>query len=117
MRTRITATLAAMLLGVGLLAAPAAASGHGDGPPPHGHVLLLHATWTGSGPATQVSSYAKCIDLANGQVIPAHHDTIHTGPAGDALKRVGHLVMPTFGGWDCADFEEILDPTPRGKGR
>ncbi len=120
MRTRITATLAAMLLAVGLLAAPAAASGHGGHEvPPHGHVLLLHATWTGPGvgPGTMPTSYARCIDLAAGQNIAAHHDTVHTGRAGQALRGAGHLVVPTFGFDGCAELARLLPPTPRGKAR
>ena len=112
MRTRITATLAAMLLAVGLLAAPAAANGHEV--PPHGHVLLLHAVWTGSGPSTDLESYGKCIDLAAGQSIAAHHHTVHEGRAGAALRGAGHLVVPTFRFDGCKELAKFLPPTPRG---
>jgi hypothetical protein len=65
--------------------------------PEHGHVMLLGAVWTGSGPDTDISSYDRCVDLANGNALKnhAHHNTIHTGIAGGAVKKSGHLVIPT----------------------
>lgn len=116
MKSRVTALLTAALLAVGLIAAPAAADVHASGPPPHGHVFLLHATWTGSGPATDLKAYQRCVDLAGGQSIPAHHDTVHTGRAGEALQGAGHLVVPTaqLGPIDdCAQLEALLPPTRR----
>ena len=125
MRTRITATLAAMLLAIGLLAAPATASDHGGHEvPPHGHMLLLHATWdvveTPAGPRFFPTSYARCVDLAAGRNIAAHHDTVHTGRAGQALRGAGHLVIPNsqlspMAPADCAGLAELLPP--RGKAR
>ena len=92
----------------------ASASDHDHGVEPHGHVMLLHAVWTGSGPGTDVKSYAKCVDLAGGNVVGAHHDTVHTGRAGQALRtNAGHLVLPTFGGWDCAVLATIIPPSGR----
>ena len=117
MSKRITATLAAMLLAIGLLAAPAAASDHsGHEVPPHGHMLLLHATWTGPGvgPGTMPTSYARCVDLAAGRNNAAHHDTVHTGRAGQALRGAGHLVVPTFAVPNCEALAKFLPPTPRG---
>lgn len=68
-----------------------------QGPPPHGHVKLLHAEWTGAGPTTDVTAYRKCVDLAGGNQLPlnAHHSTVHQGRAGQALAQAGHLVIPT----------------------
>jgi hypothetical protein len=89
----------------------ASADGHGEGLPPHGHVMLLHADWEGSGPGTVIKSYAKCVDVAGGNIQPAHHDTIHMGRAGQALRtKAGHLVIPTFGGWTCADLAGLIPP-------
>ncbi len=87
----------------------ATASAHGADavgqPPAHGHVMLLDAVWTGSGPGTVVESYAKCVDLAGGNVQPSHHTTVHTGRAGHALRtNAGHLVIPMYGGRTCADM-------------
>ena len=114
MRTRITATLAAMLLAVGLLAAPAAAhSDHNDDwgdMGPHPHALVLHVSF-GEGPPT----YARCVDLAGGKALPKsnHHRGVHTGTAGTALReRAGHIVAP----YDCAWVsEQFGPPTPRGQ--
>jgi hypothetical protein len=66
-------------------------------PPEHGHVMLLGAVWTGSGPSTDVESYDRCVDLANGNALKnhAHHATIHMGAASDAVKKSGHIVIPT----------------------
>jgi ATP/maltotriose-dependent transcriptional regulator MalT len=33
-----------------------------------------------------------------------HHETVHTGKAGAALQRAGHLVIPAT----CAQLEELL---------
>ncbi len=91
----LVAALATML---GMAAMPAAADQTAE-TPLHGHVLLLHAEWTGPGvgPGTGLISYGKCIDLAGGKALPlrAHHDTVHTGRAGAALRGAGHLTVPT----------------------
>jgi hypothetical protein len=105
MRTRITAMLTAMLLAVGLVAAPAAAhDGHDDGwgeMGPHPHALLLHVTM-------EPFAYEGCVDLAGGEALPksVHHRGIHTGKAGTALReRAGHLVVP----YDCATFASFFE--------
>lgn len=113
MRTRVTAMLAAMLLTVGLLAAPAAAhDDHNDDwgdMGPHPHALVLHVAF---GPAGV--TYAQCVDLAGGRALPTsnHHQGIHTGTAGTALsERAGHVVAP----YDCAWVSRTFGPpTPRG---
>jgi len=91
-RQRILAVVVGTLLALGMLAAPATASG----PPHHPHAMLVHAEWEGSGPGTVVHSYERCVDLANGRSQPnhVHHDTVHEGAAGAALKGAGHLVVP-----------------------
>lgn len=124
MRTRITATLAAMLLAIGMLAAPAAADGHhhdGDGwgaMGPHPHALLLHATTVPNpdydandpttGPPVVAIAWARCVDLAGGKALPKsnHHRGIHTGTAGAALReRAGHVVVP----FDCATYTSFFE--------
>lgn len=100
--TRLLATALAALLTLGLLASPALADGgHDDGPPPHGHLLLLGATFTvnpgPAGPPVFIHSYQRCVELAAGRPVPnqAHHDGVHTGAAGSALRtHAGHLVVP-----------------------
>jgi hypothetical protein len=109
----LVAALATML---GMVALPAAAHEE-PGTPLHGHMRLLHAEWTGPGvgPGTELISYGKCIDLAGGKALPlqAHHDTVHTGRAGAALRGAGHLTIPTapltpFTG--CADLAKAFPP-------
>jgi hypothetical protein len=88
---------------VTLVVAVALAGGTASGPasaselPEHGHVMLLGAIWTGSGPGTDLESYERCVDLANGRALKnhAHHANIHTGSASEAVKKSGHLVIPT----------------------
>jgi hypothetical protein len=91
-RRRLVAGIGGALFALAVLSPPAAA----HGPPAHPHVLLLHAEWTGSGPSTQILSYERCVDLANGRSLPnpVHHDTVHEGRAGAALRSAGHLVVP-----------------------
>ncbi len=102
-RTCAVAAVMATTLAVG--GATASADGAVGQPPPHGHVMLLDAVWTGSGPGTVVKSYARCVDLAGSNVQPSHHTTVHTGRAGHALRtNAGHLVIPTYGGRTCADL-------------
>jgi len=116
MRTRITATLAAMLLAVGLLAAPAAAhDGHDDGwgpMGPHPHALLLHATFIANplpfGPPSIAVDWKRCVDLAGGEALPRsnHHNSIHQGVAGRALSsNAGHAVVP----YTCEDYPAVLE--------
>ncbi len=83
--------------------------------PPHGHVRLLHAVYTGSGPGTILESYQRCVDLAAGQhlALHSHHEHIHFGRAGRAQRAAGHLTMPTapFGPFEnCAELEAFLPP-------
>ena len=83
--------------------------------PPHGHMRLLHAVWTGSGPDTVVESYQRCVDLADGQhlALHAHHDHLHFGRAGQAQHDAGHLTVPTapFGPVEnCAELESLIPP-------
>jgi hypothetical protein len=117
MRIRITATLTAMLLAFGLLAAPVAAhDGHHDswGPMgPHAHALLLHATtvpnpdYPQAGPPVFAIAWERCVDLAGGEALPksVHHQGIHTGKAGAALReRAGHIVVP----YDCETYASFF---------
>ena len=117
MRTRITATLAAMLLAIGLLAAPAAAHerGHDDGwgdIGEHPHALLLHATFIVNplpfGPPAIAVDWQRCVDLAGGKTLQKsnHHTGIHQGAAGSALRsNAGHSVVP----YTCKDYPKVLE--------
>jgi hypothetical protein len=107
---RIGKGLLALFLVGAVAAVPAGASADG-GPAPHGHMLVLGVEF---GPAGV--TYQKCVDVANNQALPlhAHHDRLHTGRAGDALREnAGHFPVPTapltpFR--DCAHLAEVLGP-------
>lgn len=122
-RISVLIAISAMMLGFSAVAAGADEAG---GPPPHGHVLLLHADVTPNpffdpqdettGPPYFIHDFKKCVDLANGNKLPlnAHHSGIHMGPAGEALRtRAGHLTVPLApygpeGLESCADAEHLL---------
>lgn len=117
MRIRITATLTATLLALAMLAGPVAAhDSHDDGwgpMGPHPHALLLHVTsvpnpgYPEAGPPRIPIAYERCVDLAGGKALPKsnHHRGIHQGNAGMALiERAGHQVVP----FDCATVEALL---------
>lgn len=96
---RLLALLAAALLLLAVLPHGAEA----QGPPEHGHVLLLHATtvpndgYPEAGPPVFFVDYERCVELANGRALTnrAHHTGAHTGRAGQALReQAGHLVVP-----------------------
>jgi hypothetical protein len=103
--------IAAMAMMLGLFAGTAGASEHGAPWPAHGHILLLHVHYDADG---EPESYGKCVDIASGrQLDRAHHTTIHTGRAGQALMRAGHLVVPTadMTPWaNCAEFAAMVQP-------
>ena len=114
--TAVILTALTMVLGmVGMAGAQAGPDWPADGPPPHGHMRLLHAEWSGPGvgPTTVIHSFKKCIDLAAGEVVPidAHHANLHVGKAGAAQRSAGHLVVPTapfspFG--SCAHLKALF---------
>jgi hypothetical protein len=82
--------------------------------PPHSHLMLtgVQLDETGDWPI----SIRKCHPLANGRALPthAHHETVHTGRAGEALWDAGNAVVPVFLGengtpWhDCASLMEFF---------
>jgi hypothetical protein len=109
---RVFTLLATLLMTFGVVGVASAAS-HGHPWPEHGHVLLLHVEYDGGQPV----SYGKCIDIANNNTNDhAHHGTIHTGRAAQALQRAGHLVVPTVGlsptaTWaDCEGLAQAFGP-------
>jgi hypothetical protein len=92
-RRRAAAILASTALAVGMLTTP------GFADMPHEHALLLHVE-------LEPFSYGKCVDLAGGRALRTntHHETLHTGRAGAALHRAGHLVVP----YTCAQLKDAL---------
>ena len=94
----------ALLIAFGL--AWAGGPGHRDGSE-HGHVLLVGVQFEGE----KLVGYRTCVDLANGRALRnnAHHETVHTGNAGAALRtRAGHLVVPTFDFDSCAELDAFF---------
>jgi hypothetical protein len=98
-RRRATAVLVGAALSLGMLTTPAVADGPPDLTKPHRHALLLDVDMA-------TFSYGKCVDLAGGRTLRTntHHETVHTGHAGAALQRAGHLVVP----YTCTQLEELL---------
>ena len=108
----------AVVMVLGLLAAPVSAHEGEEGLPEHGHMLLQRPEWMLVGVddeyATIELTFRRCVDLAGGRALPlhAHHDTIHTGRAGQALwETARNGVIPTgISPWEnCADL--IANPT------
>ncbi len=96
---RVVVGLAAITVALGVSATPAGA--HTD--EPHAHAKLLQFQGGPDG-----LSWDKCVDLAGGQALrnnSTHHDTVHTGRAGEALRAAGHNVVP----YTCADFKALLE--------
>ena len=71
--------------------APVHADG-GSAVPPHGHMLVLGVEFGPTGP-----TFRKCVDIAAGRALPlhAHHEHLHTGQAGEALRAAGNFAIPT----------------------
>lgn len=100
--------VAAATMVFGVAAGPAAAHDHEGGTPEHPHALVLGLEFDESG---EVVGFRKCVDLAGNRALPlhAHHDTVHTGTAGQALfEKAGHGVVPLHplfpGIHNCADL-------------
>ena len=74
-------------------------------------MLVLGVEFGPTGP-----TYRKCVDLANNWALPwnAHHEHVHTGKAGEALRdKAGHVPIPTapFSPIrDCAHLAELFGP-------
>jgi hypothetical protein len=98
-RRRAAAVLASAALALSALGTPALADGSPDLSQPHRHALLLHVEM-------EPFSYGGCVDLAGARALRTniHHETVHTGQAGTALQRAGHLVVP----YTCAQLEAAL---------
>lgn len=83
-----------------------------EGPPPHSHLLLTGIELDESG--KWPISIKKCRPLANGQSVPlnAHHASLHTGRAGEALWNAGNAAVPVFPGhtpWtNCEELMEFF---------
>ncbi|HEV2124131.1 MAG TPA: hypothetical protein VGW38_15315 [Chloroflexota bacterium] len=107
---RIRKGLLALSLVGTVAAVPGVASADGE-PLPHGHILVLGVEFGPEG-----VTYRKCVDVANNQALPlhAHHEGLHTGRAGDALREhPGHFPIPTapYGPFEnCEDLAKLFGP-------
>jgi hypothetical protein len=98
--------MVALLMAFGMVVA----HDHGDHDvPEHGHVLVLGFEFFGVVDGVPQFTFRKCVDLAGGRALTnnAHHATVHTGMAGAALQRAGHVVIPTFDFPNCAALEAM----------
>lgn len=88
--------------------------------PEHPHMLVLHPEYDVieflGEPWIAAVGFHRCVDLAANQSLGlnAHHDSVHTGTAGEALFSAGHAVAPgapltPFA--NCAELEAAL-PIP-----
>jgi hypothetical protein len=114
----------ALALGAAMVVGSQAVSAVGQEFPPHPHVLLHGAEvvpvpdpppFT---PPYRIVGFDRCVELAAGQAIPliAHHENLHFGRAGQAVRRGGLFVAPLdplFPGiTSCADLEAALPYPP-----
>jgi hypothetical protein len=115
-RSRSLALVVVVVLG--LFAAPVSAHEEEPSLPEHGHMLLQRPDFVLVGVddeyATIQLTFRRCVDLAGGRALPlhAHHDTVHTGRAGQALwEMTPNGVIPAgISPWaNCADL--IANPT------
>lgn len=112
---RIVTTLAAALLALSTTAVPGIADEVPGGPPPHGHLFVqrpvIEFVADGpQGPGVYATGFRRCTDLP-AVPLTAHHASLHTGAAGEALQRAGHAVLPAapLTPWSsCAELEEAL---------
>lgn len=104
--TRILSAAAVAALALGLPSAAQADETHAT--PEHGHMLVLGFEFSDTG-----VTYDKCVDIAAGKALPVHvhHEGLHAGRAGDALRNAGHFPVPTapLTPWEnCEDLAEAF---------
>ena len=82
---------AAVLAACGL--ALVGVAGPAQAVPEHAHMLVLGVQYDATG---QPVGFEKCVDIAAGQRLHlgAHHEHVHVGRAGVALREAGHLFVP-----------------------
>lgn len=105
---RIITLLVSLAMALGLSAGTALAGGHEWHETPHGHVMLIGAE-VEVVEGQEVVSFDRCVELANGEPlrVPAHHHSVHIGPAGGSLFVQGPLFQA--GNWivPLAPFEGL----------
>ena len=92
MRSTTAILAAAAALTVTLAVSGTAQADGTPAPPEHGHMLVLGIEFGEDG-----VRYRKCVDIAAGKALPVHvhHDGLHAGTAGVALRKAGHFPVPT----------------------
>ena len=106
---RTTTAVLAAAAALTLTAAGVASADETPAPPAHGHMLVLGIQFGEDGSVR----YRKCVDVAAGKALPVHvhHDGLHAGTAGDALRKAGHFPVPTapLTSWTgCADLAKAF---------
>lgn len=111
MRRTVT-TLAVTMLAVSTTVVPGIAADLHD--EAHAHLFVQRPTVEyleegPQGPGVYATGFRRCVDMP---VVAAHHHSLHTGSAGDALRgKAGHMVAPAapLSPWeDCAALEAAL---------
>ena len=102
MTRRVAVVLAAFLL-LGTFATSAMSQEL----PRHPHMLVLGLQLDAD---EEPIGYRKCVDLAGNKALPlnAHHDTVHTGRAGEALWEAGNAVVPGAPVTPWANCDELI---------
>lgn len=114
---RIMTVLVSVAMALGLFAGTALAGGHEWHVPRHGHVMLIGAEIDGG-----KLFFDKCVEFKP-LPVPAHHHSIHTGPAGGSplvggpLFQAGNWIIPLEpfipGPTGCESFVSGMDsPLP-----
>lgn len=114
---RIVTVLVSLAIALGLFAGTALAGGHEWHEVPHGHVMLL-----GVEVDDGLVFFDRCVEFANGEAlpVPAHHHSVHVGPAGGSpfvqgpLFQAGNWVIPLapFEGLPFTGCESFSSPFP-----
>lgn len=94
---RIITLLVSVAMAFGLFAGTAFAGGHEWHEVEHGHVMLIGAELDDGN-----LYFDRCVELANGEAlpVPAHHHSVHVGPAGGSpfapgpLFQAGNWIIP-----------------------
>lgn len=111
---RVIAVLAALGAALGFAGTTASAGGPEWHVEPHGHVMLIGVEVEGG-----LVYFDRCVEFKKLRV-PAHHNSIHTGPAGGspfamgALFHAGNWVIPLgpYAGLPFTGCESFSSPFP-----
>lgn len=111
---RLVTLVVSLAMAVALFGATAFAGGNPKEWPPgfeHGHAMLIgvEVEFTSEG---LVAHYKKCVEFKALPVM-AHHHSIHTGNAGEALfEKAGNAVLPLAPLTPFESCDDIPNPLP-----